>query len=218
MSIQLKRNHVRKSLISGAVSGGILGVVVGFLDTIGVLAIPRFAGLAVIPFSEVVTGTVMGIFIGGSIGGLIGLLILGQSTISEQIIYDNDHEIKLQLREEQLDITKKLVQTGEVTMHKEFVKEEKNILVPTTREELVIEKKTLNTKNPDNLEEHTEVIRIPISTEQVEVNKRPVLLNDVSVHERQFQETKHVEETVKKEKGHLKIKGDPKVIDNDSQG
>ncbi len=122
---------------------------------------------------------------------------------------------KLKLREEQLEISKELVQTGSVDIHREIIKEEKTIVVSVTREELVIEKKASNVDPSNDKNTHTEIIRIPISEERIEVVKHPVILEDVSVYKRQFQENQHIEEVLKKEKLNIEILGDVKVRDND---
>ena len=59
------------------------------------------------------------------------------------------------------------VKKGEVELSKEIVEEEKTVDVPVTREEIVIERKKL-----DNMASYTpvnseEIIRIPVSEEQV---------------------------------------------------
>ncbi|MGM0878035.1 MAG: YsnF/AvaK domain-containing protein [Bacillota bacterium] len=136
---------------------------------------------------------------------------------SEQVIYDTDHRAKLQLHEEELDISKKWIRTGEVTIHKEVFTEKKNITVPVIHEELVIEKKVLDAENPDQTGGHTEIIRIPISEERIEVIKHPTVLEDVAIYKRQFQETKSVEETLKKEKVHIETIGNAEVIDRDAE-
>jgi len=107
---------------------------------------------------------------------------------------------KLKLREEQLDISKKLIKTAEVTMHKEVMTEERNITVPITREEIVIKKRVIDNDDPSNKGEPIEVIRIPISTERVEIIKHQVILEDVEVYRHQLQEIQHIEVSLKKEK------------------
>jgi uncharacterized protein (TIGR02271 family) len=131
--------------------------------------------------------------------------------MSKKTAADNGSTLKI--REEQLDISKRQIQTGEVTMHTEVSTEEKIIKVPVTHEELVIKKKVLDGESSNNDIGHTETIRIPISEEQVEVIKRPVVLEDVNIYKHQFHENKHIEETVKKEKVNIKTIGNPRIID-----
>jgi uncharacterized protein (TIGR02271 family) len=137
--------------------------------------------------------------------------------VSEQVIYDTDNSAKLQLHEEKLDISKEWIKTGEVTIHKEIFTEEKTITIPVIHEELIIEKKVLDAENTDPTAEHTEIIRIPISEERIEVIKHPTVLEDVAIYKRQFQETKSVTETLKKEKVHMEITGNPEVVDKNTE-
>ncbi|MGK3722507.1 YsnF/AvaK domain-containing protein [Priestia megaterium] len=137
--------------------------------------------------------------------------------VSEQVIYDTNNSAKLQLHEEKLDISKKWIKTGEVAIHKEVFTEEKTITIPVIHEELIIEKKVLDAENPDQTGEHTEIIRIPISEERIEVIKHPTVLEDVAIYKRQFQETKSVTETLKKEKTHMEITGKPEVVDKNTE-
>lgn len=118
------------------------------------------------------------------------------------------------LHEEQLDIYKKLVQTGEVIMHKEVFVEEKNIQVPIYTEELVIEREMPSNKNSSHSEQnHTEIMRIPISEERIEIIKHPVVLEDVQIYKHRFEEIKHIEETVKKETLAVKTTDGIEIID-----
>lgn len=169
-----------KGFVIGVITGGISGAV--FFD---------------------VTGTISGVLLGGCLGGLIELYLKRDKTGVD----DSYIAAKLQLREEQMDISKRTIQKGEVTIHKEVLTEKKNITIPVTHEELVIEKKVLNDDNSDKANEHTETIRIPVSTERIEVIKHPEILENVEVYKRQFQEVQHIEENLKKEKVHIKTLG-----------
>jgi uncharacterized protein (TIGR02271 family) len=115
--------------------------------------------------------------------------------------------VTLQIKEEQLDLAKKWLQTGEVKIYREYFNEEKSFTVLVEREELVIEKKTLASDGP------TEVIRIRLSEEQVEFTKHRVALEDVSIYKQEIEDIKHIEETLKKEELRIKITGSPEVSD-----
>jgi uncharacterized protein (TIGR02271 family) len=218
-AFQERRTGIQRGIVTGAVIGGILGGVAGFLDEIGVWDMP---------FNTALTGAILGILIGGGIGSLIGLrnsrgIASGDSPakmeteIPDPVHTDAVSGTKLQVREEQLDISRKLVKTADVTMHREVCTEEKNIIVPVTREELVIEKKVLDPEDPDHVEAHTETIRIPIHEERIEVIKHPVVLEDVIVYKNQFVEMETVEETLKKEKVHVETTGNVEVIEKETE-
>lgn len=195
---------VQNTIVYGAVIGGILGLATGILDIIGFWAIPEFLRTIDSPLMIVLTGTTIGALIGGGIGGINGLRVPQADT--------NKDDVKLQIREEQLDITKNTLQTGEVITHKEFLIEEKHIVVPVAREELVIEKKTFDAE-AGNAVEHTETMRIPISEEQIIVTKKPEILNEVLMYKRKTHEHKPVEASVKKEKVHVEMTGNPRSKD-----
>jgi uncharacterized protein (TIGR02271 family) len=117
----------------------------------------------------------------------------------------------IQLHQEELDITKVRVETSEVHIHKEVVTEEKTITVPITREELVIEKRELA---PDG---QTEIIRIPLSEERIEVTKHPVMLEEVNYYSNTYEEIQHIEETVKRELLHVDTIGHPIIVNEDGE-
>lgn len=131
--------------------------------------------------------------------------------MSNKLSFNNDgiSNTNIQLHEEKLDIAKKWIQTGEVNIHEEILTEEKNITIPVNRKELVIEKK--------GADGNAEAIRIPISEERIEIVKHPIILEDIKVFKRQYQDIKPIEETLKKEKLHIETTGDAVVIYNDSE-
>ncbi|MBC9784615.1 YsnF/AvaK domain-containing protein [Heliobacterium chlorum] len=171
-----------KYLVNGIVGGVVTGALVG-----GILAI--FGGSAIIGISLIT---------GGILGAVIGLY--KYRTIGHEHRL-NGTNTKMQLREEQLDIVKRPVQRGEVTVRKEVVTENRNIVVPVLREELVIEKKDLDTSMDE--EERPEPVRIPLREEAIEVVKHPRKVNEVELIKRQIQENKSVKETLKKEMLHI---------------
>ena len=133
--------------------------------------------------------------------------------MSKQSI-DSDNQVqKLQLHEEQLDISKIWIQTGEITVRREVVTEIKRIEVPVVREELVIEKKILDAKSLDQQAEHTETIRIPISEERIEITKQPTALEDISIYKNTFEEIVQIDETLKKEILDVNTTGSPIIIE-----
>jgi len=135
-----------------------------------------------------------------------------ETSAPNQSSYSNEN-VTLQIKEEQLDIVKKWMRTGDVKIYKESYTQEKSFTVPVKREELVIEKKGLASAAPENIDAPTEVIRILLSEEQVEFTKHWVNLEDVSVYKRQIEDIKHIEVTLKHEVPNVKFVGSPKVRD-----
>jgi uncharacterized protein (TIGR02271 family) len=107
---------------------------------------------------------------------------------------------RIQLVGEILRVHKEHISRGEVRLRKEVVTETQNLEVPTTREELVME------RIPGSGREATEQvgsadteIRIPLSEERVRVEKKPVVNEEVEVGKRQVQDTKRVTDQVRHE-------------------
>ncbi|MBA3260618.1 MAG: YsnF/AvaK domain-containing protein, partial [Gemmatimonadales bacterium] len=96
---------------------------------------------------------------------------------------------RLELREEQLDLKTRQVQAGEVRLRKEVVTENRNIEVPVTREEVVIERHPVSGREAsDQTLDDNEEVRIPLMEEEVDVRKRAVVREEVSVGKRKVQE------------------------------
>ena len=224
LSVTHQKTYISKGIIPGVIIGGFVGILIGFLLSTNSLIIPWLStGFSTIPVNEIVGGTLLGIIIGGLMGGILALWsteninaeYVTETSTDSQSMYDSEN-VTLEIKEEQLDLAKKWMQTGEVKIYKESFTEEKSITVPVKREELVIEKTTLASATPEHKDVPTEVIRIRLSEEQVELTKHRVSLEDVSIYKEQIEEIKHIEETLKREELKVKISGSPKVTDESS--
>ena len=112
------------------------------------------------------------------------------------------------LRKEELDISKNRVQKGEVELGKEIIEEQKIVDVPITREEVVIERRTLNNEVSDSPITDEETIRIPVSEERVDVNKHTVVTGEISAHKHSIEDTEHIDETLRREEARINRIGD----------
>ncbi|MBB6216570.1 uncharacterized protein (TIGR02271 family) [Anaerosolibacter carboniphilus] len=121
---------------------------------------------------------------------------------------------KLRLRKEELDIDKSRIQKGEVELSKEIVEEQKIVDVPVTREEVVIERRTLDNELSDSPITDEETIRIPVSEEKINVDKHTVITGEISAHKRVIEDTEHIEETLRREEARVNKIGNPDVVDN----
>lgn len=103
------------------------------------------------------------------------------------------NDVTVPLRAEHLEVVKYLVQNGTVRLHKEIITEVERFEVPLVREELVIERMPLNGAG------EVETIRLPLHHEEVRVSKNVVVTNEVVIRRQQFEEIRHIEETVRYE-------------------
>lgn len=87
---------------------------------------------------------------------------------------DLDEDRKLRLREEQLDVSKNKVQTGEVNVHKEIIEEQKMINVPVSEEQVEVRKNTVDTGEVGIHKREvqgTEQVQDTVRREEARVNK-----------------------------------------------
>jgi len=122
----------------------------------------------------------------------------------------------IQVKEERLHAEKRPVETGEVRVRKEVHTEHKTIDVPVQREEVVIERRPVHGEvAAESIAAGTmregEEIRIPVKEEHVDVSKRAVVTEEVKVGKRVVQDTERVAGDVRKEEVQVERKGDVEV-------
>jgi uncharacterized protein (TIGR02271 family) len=105
----------------------------------------------------------------------------------------------LEAREEEVRVRKRPVQTGEAEVYKEVRTENRSIDVPVQKEELVIERHSLNRQPASGPIGETERVRIPLGEEQVDVEKRAVATEQVTVGKRLREDEQRIDTTVRKE-------------------
>jgi uncharacterized protein (TIGR02271 family) len=113
-----------------------------------------------------------------------------------------EDERTLTLREEQLNIDKERVQTGEVVINKEVNEQHKTINVPVEHEEVTVEHRSVSGREANRETgtiEDGETLRIPVVEEKLEVSKKPVVTDEIVIKKHAVQETEQVQDTLKKE-------------------
>ena len=115
----------------------------------------------------------------------------------------------IEAREEELNVRKRPVQTGEAEVYKEVSTERRTVDVPVKKEELVIERHSVGRQAASGPVGQNERVRVPLSEEQVEVEKRPVVTERVSVGKRAVEEDETVDATIRKENIKVDKRGRP---------
>ena len=111
----------------------------------------------------------------------------------------DDVEQIVKLRAEHLAIKKRKLQHGEARVRKEVITHIQSIDVPVKREELVVEQVMFNDDGSEAPIEVQDVIRIPLSEEQVTVTKSTSVTEDVRIGKRLVEETEHISATTREE-------------------
>lgn len=104
--------------------------------------------------------------------------------------------------EEELDISKRKVSAGEATLHKTVETEHVREPVTVQREEVTIERRPVQAGAASNttISSDENEIRIPVMEEQVVVEKRPVVKEEIVVRKHAVSENRDVEADLRKER------------------
>jgi len=134
-------------------------------------------------------------------------------TMTEPTRAATSGERTMELHSEELTPVKERVQTGEVEVRKEVVTENRNISVPVTREEVVVERHPVDRRPADRADfrEEDKTIRVPVTEERVSVEKQPVVTEEVTVGTRAVRDTEQVSGTVRHEEARIEREGDVNV-------
>ncbi|MEH7110253.1 YsnF/AvaK domain-containing protein [Bacillus sp. JJ1764] len=124
----------------------------------------------------------------------------------QNIPLDPPEELTLELHKEELQVSKKIIETGKVNIYKNTYTEERQILIPVIHEELIIEKKIINSDN--TVDPKVETIRIPLTEERIEITKHPIVLENVEIDKKKIIEHFHLDELLKEEKLRIDTVGD----------
>lgn len=122
----------------------------------------------------------------------------------------------LQLRKEELDINKSNVQVGEVTLSKEVVEDQQTVNVPVMHEEVIIERRPINSTDSSSDStislDNNETITIPVSEEKVDVGKHTVVTEEISAYKRQVEDSQEINETLKREEARINKNGNVEIV------
>ncbi len=124
-------------------------------------------------------------------------------------------EAHLDLREEELDIHKDRVETGDVVLHKDIVEEEQTVNVPVSHDQVIIESREVDHELTDEPINEEETVHIPVTAEKIEVDKHTVVTGEVSAHKRSVEETEQVRDVLHKEVAEVEEHGDTDIIRKD---
>ncbi|MDQ0860901.1 YsnF/AvaK domain-containing protein [Bacillus sp. V2I10] len=124
-------------------------------------------------------------------------------------------DIHVNLREEELDIDKHRVETGDVTLHKDIVEEEQSVNVPVFHDQVVIKQRAVDHEPTDEPIKEEEMVHIPVTEEKIDVEKHTVVTGEVSAHKRSVQETEQVHDVLRKEVADVESHGNTDIIKED---
>jgi uncharacterized protein (TIGR02271 family) len=123
-------------------------------------------------------------------------------------------EVAIPVHKEELDVTKREVQAGEVRVHKDVVVEEKTVTVPVRRERVRVERRDVTPDRPAmNASFQEETVTVPLRAEEVDVSKRAVVDEEVIIHKDEVEEERRVAEPLRREDVDIRTSG----VDEDNR-
>lgn len=121
----------------------------------------------------------------------------------------SDRDVRVPVREEQLNIGKQQVEAGHARIQKDVAEEQQTTDVPVMHEELRVEHVPVQGGDDRDIgsDAFTERdIDVPLRGEQVVVNKESRVTEEVQLHKQQVTENQQVSDTVRKER--VRIEGE----------
>jgi len=112
--------------------------------------------------------------------------------------------LRVPVHEEELTATKRQVEQGQVRVSKDVVAEDRTLEVPVTEERVHVTRRTVDrdaTADGNVFEEGT--IDVPVRGEEVDVQKRVRVAEEVEIAKEAVQRTQRVADTVRREEVHI---------------
>jgi len=130
---------------------------------------------------------------------------------------DTEREARVTVSEEELAVNKRTVSAGEVGVQKRVETEHVRESVPVMREEVTVERRPITGAAGTAPEIGADEIRIPLTQEEVIVEKRVVPKEELVIKKHQVQGEQVVEEDVRRERAEVVNTGDVKNLDDTSR-
>ncbi|NVI98389.1 YsnF/AvaK domain-containing protein [Myxococcus sp. AM009] len=124
-------------------------------------------------------------------------------------IHGREEDVTIPLHREEVDVLKRDVQAGEVRVHKDVVEEDREVDVPVRRERVRVERRDVSPGRPAmNASFQEETVVVPLRAEEVEVQKRAVVDEEVVIHKDEVDEQRHISEHVRREEVDIRTEGE----------
>lgn len=124
--------------------------------------------------------------------------------------FGKSEEMRVPVVEEELDVSKRVKDTGAVRVTKHVETEERQLKVPIRREEVRVERVAPSGDRAASEASFGagETISVPIREEEIEIRKRPVVREEVRISKQAFEEEREVSEPLRREVAEVRTEGD----------
>jgi uncharacterized protein (TIGR02271 family) len=114
-------------------------------------------------------------------------------------ITEREDELRVQRTEEELAVGTREREAGEVRVRKNVRTDRESIEVPTRHEEVSVERVPLSGEAATEAEIGEDEVSVPVTEEEIVVEKRPVVKEEVRIKKDVVEDTEVVEEDVRRE-------------------
>jgi uncharacterized protein (TIGR02271 family) len=125
----------------------------------------------------------------------------GTGTMDRETRGRDADTIDVPVHEEELVAERRQRETGEVRVEKDVVEEQAELDVPVTRDEVTVNRKRVDREATGDETAFTDgdTIRVPVTAEEVDVQKRDRVVEEIEISKRPVTETERVTDTVRRE-------------------
>jgi uncharacterized protein (TIGR02271 family) len=132
-------------------------------------------------------------------------------------ITGTDDSLRVPVHEEELTATTRPVDRGDVQVSKDVVTEKQTLNVPVTEERVRVDRRTVDREaTPEDLAFDEGTITVPVLGEEVDVQKRARVIEEVEISKEPVQKTKQVGDNVRKEQVRVEDRSDADMTDASS--
>lgn len=125
--------------------------------------------------------------------------------------------LRVPVHEEELTATKRPVERGAVNVSKDVMTEEQTLNVPVTEERVRVDRRTVDRDaTPDDTAFQEGTISVPVRGEEVDMQKRARVAEEVNIGKEAVQRTEQAKGTVRKEQVRVEDRTDADVTDASS--
>jgi uncharacterized protein (TIGR02271 family) len=115
-----------------------------------------------------------------------------------------DEVLRVPVHEEELSATKRTVEQGQVRIDKDVISEERTLDVPVTEERVRVTRRVVDREGTADADAFTEgTIEVPVRGEEVDLQKRVRVAEEVEISKEAVQRTETVGGTVRREEVHV---------------
>jgi len=127
-------------------------------------------------------------------------------------------EVHVPLSDEELDVSKRSVRAGEVDVHTRVETEHVSRPVNVRHEEIDIERRSVTGQRGARADFEERDIRIPVTEEELVVDKHPVVREEIVLRKRAVDEERRAEADLRHERANIETKGDARTHDESERG